>query len=270
MKKKLNLITFIILLNAFLSFSQKNVTTGYIEYEMTFPNVGNPSEELGTLIFNDSISLFTYRKEGYNKKLNSSSNYNENENGNMVIKAKKEDKFGSIIFRNFRNKNITFRLVTSKFYTSKLVKDNWVNFNWEIKNKYKKIGTFNCQMAEGKFRGRIYTAWFTNEIALSYGPWKLFGLPGLIIEASDEDNDFKAKLRYIKYPKLISKEQFKQPTNGEKLTIKEFATFQKNIPKIAEEKIKSKFPRGIKMKFSKLKTNFIEKTFEWETEKEKN
>ena len=262
MKKKINLITFIsIMLNIFLCYSQKNITSGYIEYEMNFPNEGNPSQEFSTLIFNDSISLFTYRKEGYNKKSNSSK---YDENGNIAIKTKKEDAFGSVIFRNFRNKNITFRVVTSKFYTPKLVKDNWVNFNWEIKNKYKKIGKFNCQMAKGKYRGRIYTAWFTNEIPLSYGPWKLFGLPGLIIEASDKENDFKARLSYIKYPKLISKKKFEQPTDGEKLTIKEFATFQKNIPKIAEEKFKSKFPRGIKMRFNKIKTNFIEKTFEWE------
>jgi GLPGLI family protein len=257
----------LIIFNVHLSFCQKTVTTGYIEYEMTFPNVGSPSIELGTLIFNDSISVFTYRKEGYNKKLNLS---NYDESGNIVITAKKEDKYGSVVFRNFRNKNITFRLVTSKFYSPKKVKDNWVNFNWKIKKKFKKLGEFNCQMAIGEFRGRTYTAWFTDKIPLSYGPWKLFGLPGLIIEANDIDNDFTAKLRYIKYPKLIPKEQFKQPTNGEKLTIKEFATFQKNIPKIAKEKIKSKFSRGIKMRFSKLKTNFIEKLFEWEAEKKKN
>jgi GLPGLI family protein len=251
----------------YTSYGQDNNNQGYIEYEMYFPNVGNPSKELGTLIFNDTISIFKYRKKGYNEKLKSS---NYDESGNITIRAKKEDNYGSVIFRDFINKNTTFRLVTSKFYSAKVVKDDWVSFNWVIEDESKKIGYFMCQKATGSFRGRNYTAWFTDQIPLSYGPWKLFGLPGLIVEAYDENKDFTAKIRYIKYPKLISKEEFVQPTNGDKLTIKEFATFQKNIPKIAEEKIKSKLPRGTKMKFGKLKTNFIEKTFEWETEEKKN
>ena len=47
---------------------------------------------------------------------------------------------------------------------------------------------FNCQQATVHFRGRNYEAWFTEEIPTSVGPWKFFGLPGLILEVKDSQN----------------------------------------------------------------------------------
>ena len=46
-----------------------------------------------------------------------------------------------------------------------------------------------CNYATTKFRGRVWKVWFTEEIPVSLGPWKLNGLPGLILKA-DADNDF--------------------------------------------------------------------------------
>ena len=44
--------------------------------------------------------------------------------------------------------------------------------------------------------------YFTTEIPINQGPWKLWGLPGLIIEAEDKNNFFKFKL--IGFEKLQS------------------------------------------------------------------
>lgn len=47
----------------------------------------------------------------------------------------------------------------------------------------------NCRKATGYFRGRNYIAWFCSDIPIPYGPWKLGGLPGLIIKAYDSKGE---------------------------------------------------------------------------------
>jgi len=74
------------------------------------------------------------------------------------------------------------------------------SFNWNITHQTKKIGDFICQMATGNCRGRFYTVWFCNDIPFSAGPWKLAGLPGLILEAEDSKKQVIFKFNKIEYP----------------------------------------------------------------------
>ena len=62
------------------------------------------------------------------------------------------------------------------------------NIDWTIVgDSVKKVLGYDCIMATADYHGRKWTAWFTPEIPLQAGPWKLAGLPGLILEA-DADN----------------------------------------------------------------------------------
>ena len=78
---------------------------------------------------------------------------------------------------------------------------------WKILPEKKKIGEFNTQKATTNFAGRNWTAWFTNEVPILDGPYKFSGLPGLIVEISDETGSHKMELKGIKKLKEIKEEE---------------------------------------------------------------
>lgn len=60
---------------------------------------------------------------------------------------------------------------------------------WEMGDETKHIDSYLCHKAICHYRGRNYTAWFTSDIPCTWGPWKLQGLPGIILEACDDKNE---------------------------------------------------------------------------------
>lgn len=68
--------------------------------------------------------------------------------------------------------------------------ENWEKPAWEICDSVEIVLGFSCQMATANFRGRKWFAFFTTEIPVNDGPWKLCGLPGLILKAYDEMHDY--------------------------------------------------------------------------------
>lgn len=58
---------------------------------------------------------------------------------------------------------------------------------WTIENDTCRILNYLCNKATTKFRGREYEVYFTTEIPINEGPWKLYGLPGLILTARTTD-----------------------------------------------------------------------------------
>jgi len=57
--------------------------------------------------------------------------------------------------------------------------------NWQITTDTASFGGLHCQKATAHFKGRDYTAWFCPDLPTRVGPWKLTGLPGVIVEAYD-------------------------------------------------------------------------------------
>lgn len=59
---------------------------------------------------------------------------------------------------------------------------------WTIANDLtKNILGYECIMAQTDYHGRKWTAWFSPEIPVHDGPWKLHGLPGMVLRAEAGD-----------------------------------------------------------------------------------
>ncbi|KQS95157.1 GLPGLI family protein [Chryseobacterium sp. Leaf394] len=65
---------------------------------------------------------------------------------------------------------------------------------WNLSSETKMSGNYILQKATTKFGGRSWTAWFNKETAISEGPYKFRGLPGLIFEIEDTAKNFSFKL----------------------------------------------------------------------------
>lgn len=112
----------------------------------------------------------------------------ELQNGNLA--SIPGDPKGFPIFKNHKTKQITYRTNCFNRDWGKycLVSDTLGVIVWTIDPTSKKqFGAFECQKAEGQFRGRTYEVWFAPDLPISSGPFKLGGLPGLILEAKSKD-----------------------------------------------------------------------------------
>ena len=82
------------------------------------------------------------------------------------------------------------QLFTSKrLVTNYLVEDPAYTIDWNITQDTMSIEGMTCYKATATFRGRNWTAWFNPDLPFQAGPWKLHGLPGLIVDARDDRNE---------------------------------------------------------------------------------
>lgn len=58
---------------------------------------------------------------------------------------------------------------------------------WILGSNNCKVLGYDCLNATGDFHGKKWMAQYTEDIPISAGPWKLGGLPGLILKAEDKD-----------------------------------------------------------------------------------
>ena len=122
---------------------------------------------------------------------------------------------------------ITNRIGSSAY----IIPQDYPQIDWQIGEETKEIGGYPCQQATGTFAGRHYTAWFTTELPFPYGPWKLNGLPGLILEAEDSTRDVVFSYAGFDKQEDVAIE-IALPTEAVTTTTKEFAkakaAFDKN------------------------------------------
>lgn len=156
MKKNIQSLLFIFLVT--ITYSQ-NIT---VEYEYNF----NSNTYKNELTINSSGSLW---------------NYNASDQ-----KTIDENLLDLFIIKKYEDESI---YMTEEIFSAKfLVKDSLNRFEWKLENETKEILGYQCFLATTVFRGRKYNAYYTPDLAYPEGPWKFYGLPGLILSVSSEDN----------------------------------------------------------------------------------
>lgn len=58
---------------------------------------------------------------------------------------------------------------------------------WELTGETDSVAGYQASAAIGEYGGRKWKVWFTEEIPVTFGPWKLAGLPGLVLQADDSE-----------------------------------------------------------------------------------
>lgn len=95
---------------------------------------------------------------------------------------------------------------------------------WKLLPDTMTIAGYLCQAAVTKYRGREWRVFYAPDIAIDGGPWKLGGLPGLILSAEDSKGDYSFECIGIDYLKSGEPRQLPRPDLKKytKCTLKDF------------------------------------------------
>ncbi|KQC31856.1 hypothetical protein AAU57_14680 [Nonlabens sp. YIK11] len=184
-------------LTAFLVEAQQN-SMGVVNYghKESF-GMGAPIgiDYNANLVFNSKESSYLFASDSLEgKHIREMKTFRKSDKAVFLIQMKTSPK--GYIYNLIREENMMLAKDLHDFY----VKDSIPSIAWDIKEETKVIGGLSCTKAEASFNGRDYTAWFTFEIPLPYGPWKLNGLPGIILEAYDTNKEIFFYFKSIEYP----------------------------------------------------------------------
>ncbi len=230
---------------------------------------------------NAQNTLIEYSEIWGTSVLNSLLHINQDKSLYIEIGKSSNNPSSEEVFSNdFKIKDIGFLIQkeNDKFYLTELApslrnqmtEDVAPKINWKLLAETKEILGHQCKKAEGEFRGRKVFAYFAPQIPLSAGPWKYAGLPGLILEAWDNDEKF----RYIA-KRILLNTNLEVPNHlsiyiadlkTKMIPFKDFINKENEFKKKTIEMIAASMPENSFFTSDDLRENSRELQFEWEKE----
>lgn len=203
LKTKLMKLTLTICLATALTISAKaqSPDKALARVRYTFTHIADttqrdkPRKENMLLVTGKNASVYTsYDK--LNQALNTQKQIqeqikNQTGNGNIKIEVKSEMKAPLTQEDYFFFANEHKMITKERLFNNYLIEETTPQIDWKILKDTMSFSGVACQKATTHFKGRNWTAWFATEIPFQSGPWKLNGLPGLIIEAYDDKKEVK-------------------------------------------------------------------------------
>ncbi|SFB87805.1 GLPGLI family protein [Zunongwangia mangrovi] len=192
MSNKIIFILGVLVFN-FFQLRAQNELNYRVSYKLTYKldstDLESSKSEIMWLFANNESSLFLSRGAALKDSMSVNVSVADigSERWKSRIKAAKTD-FKYKIFKNKSENKLGYgiKLMDDKLYYSQDID----KIQWEIQAEAKEISGYQVQKATTSFAGRDYIAWFTPEIPLSDGPYKFAGLPGLIVEIRDTEDEY--------------------------------------------------------------------------------
>ncbi|UAB85778.1 GLPGLI family protein [Zunongwangia sp. SCSIO 43204] len=177
----------------FFQLQAQNELNYRVSYKLTYKldstNLESSKSEIMWLFANNESSLFLSRGAALKNSMSVNVSVADigSERWKSRIAASKTDFKYKICKNKSENKlGYGIKLMDDKLYYSEDID----KIQWEIQTEAKEIAGYQVQKATTSFAGRDYIAWFTPEIPLSDGPYKFAGLPGLIVEIRDTEDEY--------------------------------------------------------------------------------
>jgi GLPGLI family protein len=241
-----------------------------IEYTVNFNNY-IPLSKKGILIPYLKENKSNYYEMPFDEDNTTKDDPNDSEINETIVVGKK-----NVIKRNYTNLN-TNKLSSTETITFDnslyLVTEALPKLEWDLSHADTlKIGTYICNKATTSFRGRNYIAWYTNDIAITFGPWKFHGLPGLVLDMYDETHKYEWIVTKIS-KKVINEKTLTQDKHDVNIDLKAFVALREEVfnKKMNNFKnnLKSRQDRGTNVSVDTFnKRQGRELLFEWEDKKQ--
>lgn len=100
------------------------------------------------------------------------------------------------IYDNYPKNGV--RTVTDRLLKKFYYEENITPINWELASGDTTILDIPCLAAKCEYGGRKWTVYYASSIPIQEGPWKLKGLPGLILYAKEDTGVFSFECIGIK------------------------------------------------------------------------
>ena len=151
---------------------------------------------------------------------------NLEQNNMMMVDLQIDSLF--TVYKDVESNSLLFEFLDLD-HRSQYYADTLYPMTWLITDDRKNINGVKCIKAITEFKGREYIAWYDSSVQVSNGPWKLGGLPGLIMEAYDKEEQWHFIVNMISKEKCFDFSYHRDLMNK---PLKGYSAYSSNMKKI--------------------------------------
>ncbi|MDR2206375.1 MAG: GLPGLI family protein [Flavobacteriaceae bacterium] len=186
MKKLIKLLFLLPIISSLSLFGQNYRFVYSVNFKKTLSSDRYWQDNVVTDISENTIKSYSYEFIVYD-----SLNKTNPQNGIFYANPKFEERF----IKNLKTgKTTNYENFLVDFFSY----ESNDKMDWQLMNDTKTIADYKVQKAKTTFGNREWIAWFASDIPFQYGPYKFCGLPGMILEIADTNEDYIFSLSQIK------------------------------------------------------------------------